>query len=60
MEQESGKHLGSIWEHLGGIWEASRSIGPHGSILSSGGSFTIVKVQPTRRATDHSTTEWRR
>ena len=49
MEEESGKHLGGIWEHLGGIWEASRSIGWLGSILSFGGSFTIVKMQPKRR-----------
>ena len=49
MEEESGKHLGGIWEHLGGIWEASRSIGWLGSILSFGGSFTIVKMQSKRR-----------
>ena len=49
MEEESGKHLGGIWEHLGGIWEASRNIEWLGSILSFGGSFTIVKMQPKRR-----------
>ena len=49
MEEESGKHLGGIWEHLGSIWEAFRSIGWLGSILRFGGSFTIVKMQSKRR-----------
>ena len=49
MEEESGKHLGGIWEHLGGIWEASRNLGWLGSILSFRGSFTILKLQPKRR-----------
>ena len=47
-EGGTGKHLRGIWEHLGGIWEASRSIGWLGSILSFGGSFTIVKMQSKR------------
>ena len=37
MEEESGKHLGSIWEAAGGIWRPLEASGRHlGGIWEAG------------------------